>query len=261
MTLPVRMIVVLVLAGAPGLFGRLPSAIQVEPGRSGKGAAPWSEEVLCKGRPEGSSCWMELANQPGCYVWNSYFEPDETVTWTAACAEGLAEGTGTLTEVWDGGRKTKEKTGSLVEGKAQGPWIYRDQDGTGAEGSYEDGDRHGHWVERLADGTVQEGPYEAGKRQGRWVLRFASGTVMEGPFVEGRQQGRWVLRLFDGTVMEGPFVAGRRHGRWVERGKDGYVAEGPYVDSLRHGWWIMRKKGLVVEETYFAMGQGGWGQR
>ena len=126
MTLPVRMIVVLVLAGAPGLFGRFPPAIQVEPGRSGKGAAPSSEGALCKGRPEGSSCWMELANQPGCYVWNSYFEPDETVTWTAACAEGLAEGTGTLTEVWDGGRKTKEKTGSLVEGKAEGPCVYRD---------------------------------------------------------------------------------------------------------------------------------------
>ena len=69
---------------------------------------------------------MELTNHPGCSVWINHYQPDETVTWTSECAEGLAQGTGTLTEDWDGDRKTKEKTGSLVDGKAQGRWVYRD---------------------------------------------------------------------------------------------------------------------------------------
>ena len=109
---------------------------------------PAPEGTLCKDRPVGTSCWVELANQPGSYAWNSYFQPGETVTWTSECAEGLAQGTGTLTEVWDEGEKTKEKTGTLVDGKAQGRWIYRDQDGNIAEGSYEESQRQGWWVMR-----------------------------------------------------------------------------------------------------------------
>ena len=178
---------------------------------------PRPKGSTAKASPKGTSCWIELANQPGCYVWNSYFQQDETVAWTAGCAEGLAHGTGTLTEVWDGGKKTEEKTGRIVEGKALGRWVYRDQDGNVSKGSYEEGMRHGDWVERLAGGTVQEGPYEAGKRQGKWVLRFASGTVMEGSFVKGYQEGSWVLRFASGNVSEGPYKAGKRHGHWVER--------------------------------------------
>ena len=224
MTGSIRTVVVLVLLSAPGLAGQgseIPgypqSADVANPGRSGAGAVSTSDGVQCKGQPEGTPCWMELANQPGCYVWNSYFQPDETVTWTAACAEGLAQGTGMLTEAWDGGKKAKEKTGRLVKGKAQGRWAYRDQDGTVAEGSYEAGKRHGRWIERLADGTVQEGSYEAGNRQGRWVLHFASGTVMEGPFVGGNQQGQWVLRFASGNVSEGPYEVGKEQGGWVLR--------------------------------------------
>ena len=278
MTASIRTLVVLVLFNASGLAGPFPPETQVNPGAE---AGPAAEGGRCKGQTEGASCWMELANHPGCSVWNSHFQPGSTVTWTAECAAGLAHGTGTLTEVWDGVKKTKEKTGSLLDGKPQGHWVYRDQNGTVAEGSYEDGERQGRWVERLTDGTVQEGPYEAGKRQGQWELRFASGTVMAGPFAAGRQQGPWVLRfasgnvsegpyrageeqgpwvlrLANGTVMKGPFVSGKRHGHWVERDKDGYVLEGQYVGSLRHGWWVMRNKGLVVDETFFTDGEGQW---
>ena len=185
MTGSILTIIVSLVLSAPGYAGRLPAETAEGPGRSGAGAGSTPEGVHCKGQPEGTSCWMELANQPGCYVWISRFQADETVTWTEACAEGLAQGTGTLTEVWDGGKKRKEQTGSIVAGKALGRWVYRDHDGAVSEGSYKEGMRHGQWVERLADGGVQEGPYEAGKRQGKWVLRFASGTVMEGSFEKG----------------------------------------------------------------------------
>ena len=118
-----RLLVVLVLFSTSGLAGPLPPETQVNPGA---GAGPAAEGVRCKGQPEGASCWMELTNHPGCSVWINHYQPDETVTWTSECAEGLAQGTGTLTEDWDGDRKTKEKTGSLVDGKAQGRWVYRD---------------------------------------------------------------------------------------------------------------------------------------
>ena len=97
----------------PGFAGRLPAETAAGPGRSASAAESTPEGVRCKGQPQGTSCWMELANQPGCYVWNSYFQEDEALTWTAGCAEGLAHGKGTLTEVWDGGKKRRKKPGAL----------------------------------------------------------------------------------------------------------------------------------------------------
>ena len=108
-----RLLVVLVLFSTSGLAGPLPPETQVNPGA---GAGPAADGVRCKGQPEGASCWMELINHPGCSVWNTFFEPGGTVTWTAVCAKGLAQGAGTLEEVWDGGKKTKEKTGRLEKG-------------------------------------------------------------------------------------------------------------------------------------------------
>ena len=74
----------------------------------------------CAGQPKGTACWMELANQPGCYVWNGSLAVDETVIWTGECAEGMGEGTGTLNWVWDGGKESSETTGRLQEGSGTG---------------------------------------------------------------------------------------------------------------------------------------------
>ena len=42
--------------------------------------------------------WQELENNPACFVWNPYPQEQETVTWSGACADRTAQGTGTL--VW-----------------------------------------------------------------------------------------------------------------------------------------------------------------
>ena len=104
-------------AGSPPLFG---------------------SESTCTGQPEGAACWMELANQPECYVWNDHLERDETATWTAECAEGLAQGTGTLKWAWKDdyydsekgkvikdGIVTLESTGTLQDGKHHDDWAER----------------------------------------------------------------------------------------------------------------------------------------
>ena len=41
---------------------------------------------------------MELANQPGCWLWNPNPQPDETVTWSGGCTGGKRSGKGE--EVW-----------------------------------------------------------------------------------------------------------------------------------------------------------------
>ena len=107
-------------------------------------------EPACTGET-GSGCWQEVANRPGCQVWNPHPQEEETVTWSGACADGRPSGTGELT--W---RYTEDGQSKTTMG----------------EGSYVDGQENGRWVLRLADGGVREGPYVDGEMHGRWVWRW-----------------------------------------------------------------------------------------
>ena len=160
----------------------------------------------CAGKPEGSSCWMELDNEPGCYLWNSNLQMNEAATWTGGCAGGLAEGLGEIT--WISGSDWETNTGQLQRGRYHGKWVFRNSDGGSREGSYVDGKRHGYWVLRLADGSISEGPYVDGKRHGRWIEHWSNGTVLRGMYVDGKEQGPWVYRNREGEEGELNYVDG-----------------------------------------------------
>ena len=87
----------------------------------------FSVEQTCDGQPAGAECWIELANRPGCYVWNPNLRMDQTVTWTGECSGSLAHGEGTLTWVW--GSNKRVGTGILRGGKQHGRWVDRQADG------------------------------------------------------------------------------------------------------------------------------------
>ena len=218
-------------------------------------------EPKCAGTAEGAECWEELADKPGCHVWDSRYIPEQTVIWSGRCAGGVIVGEGAL--VWTKDGQSREWTGTALDGRRQGHWVGRFADGNVQEGPFVDGKRHGHWVRRGADGGVAEGPYVDGKVHGHWVLRFADGDVAEGLIVDGKRRGHWVLRFASGTVGEGPFVDGTRHGHWVRREADGDVQEGPFVDGTRHGHWVVRFASGTVEEGPFVDGtrHGHWVRR
>ena len=229
----------------------------------------------CEGKPLGAACWLELENQPGCYVWNDNLKSNETATWTGKCSGGIARGIGELSWVYGEDRETGSLgSGHLLRGKANGQWFQRfasgatgegsfiDSSMTGrwvirfanggvAEGPYLDDKRNGQWVIRFANGDVHEGPYVDGKANGQWVLRYANGNVQEGPVVDGKENGQWVLRYANGNVQEGPVVDGKKNGQWVLRFASGGFAEGPYVDDKRNGQWVIRgPDGIVSEGPY-----------
>ena len=233
----------------------------------------------CAGQPNGTACWMELADQPGCYVWDSDLKVDATVSWTGECIEGVGQGTGTFKSVWDGGKKTSENTGRMQAGMKHGQWVLRRENGDVFQGPYVEGKFHGPWILRLADGTVQEGSFMEGKHYGQWVLRYKDGDVEQGSAVEGKRHGQWVWRDKDGSVeerfyvegkkigsnanaevMEGLMVNGQMHGDWVWREADGDVEEGPYVEGQRHGQWVLRFASGNVWEGPYVSGkkQGSW---
>ena len=205
-------------------------------------------EPKCAAMDEGTACWKELEDKPGCYVWDDRYFP-QTVTWSGSCTGGVIVGKGTL--VWTKDGDSLSSTGEASDGKGHGHWVERYADGTVVEGPYADGKRHGRWLQRDADGDVGEGPYVDGKKHGHWVERYADGGIAEGPYVDSKKHGHWVQRYADGDVAEGPYADGKRHGRWVLRDADGDVGEGPYVDGKRHGHWVERyANGDVAEGPY-----------
>jgi hypothetical protein len=140
----------------------------------------------CAGKPENTACWKEFDNRPGCFFWNPVLGKDETVTWVGECKDGIAQGHGTLTFVWDGDHRAVDE-GMLIDGKQQGRWILR-----------------------VGNGDVEEGLYKDGKRAGRWVIHWADGSVGEGAMIGDDMEGEWVVRMADGTVEKRRYVKGVR---------------------------------------------------
>lgn len=273
-------------------------------GGAGLSGAPdpvFRSDRTCAGQSGGASCWKEVFEQPGCYVWvdgpvvdrttaaiwvGAGFPVDAMVTWTGECEGGLAQGTGELTwagsdydlvvesgRMEDGGRQgpwvIHAATGVVEEGpyvddRRHGRWILRDMLGAVEEGSYIDDRRQGHWVERggaLVE-LVEEGPYVDGVRNGRWVIRYER-EVHEGPYVDGEKNGHWVIRYESGNMLEGPYVDDRRNGHWVERDAVGDVREGSYVNGRRNGHWVIRyANGTIAEGSYVGGRRNGrWVER
>ena len=218
-------------------------------------AQTFNAAQTCQGKPKGSECWKELANQPGCHVWDHHLVPDQTVTWTAECAESLAQGRGTLKWVSDGGKKTTESSGRLESGKHHGRWRIRYWNGHVNEGPYEQGRRHGKWVIQWADdggnlsGNQMEGPYVEGKIQGLWTVRWTDGSIEKRPYVDSKIHGQLTGRFADGGTWEHSYVEGKKHGHSVVRTAAGKVRrEGPYVADQMHGAWTLGAwKGIYVE--------------
>lgn len=80
--------------------------------------------------------WITTANQP-CKVWNPEPQPDESVTWSGECKEGLASGKGILR--WtENGKPDVEFDGEYKNGKRNGPGVIITPEGQRVEGLWVD---------------------------------------------------------------------------------------------------------------------------
>ena len=132
----------------------------------------------------GESCWVQLSDKQGCFIWTPNFEPSLKVTWTGGCFGGRAKGYGTLKLVRYGSNASCESTGRFKGGK-----------------------KHGTWVERRPRMRItEEGTYKEGKRDGHWVVRGPKGKILKkGNYVNGKQDGQWEFRCWV-TYENGSYV-------------------------------------------------------
>ena len=104
----------------------------------GRGLSP-PDGPICTENYSPDSCWMELVDRLGCYLWNPNPRENVTVTWSGGCSNGLAQGNGEvnwyqndeLIQIWE----TR-----LQDGHPDGPFVQRYGDGAlEGEGQYMNG--------------------------------------------------------------------------------------------------------------------------
>ncbi len=76
--------------------------------------------------------WITATNTP-CKVWNPQPQPNESVTWSGACKDGLITGKGLLRWL-DNGKVIVEFDGEFRGGKRNGPGVLIAPDGKRSEG-------------------------------------------------------------------------------------------------------------------------------
>ena len=228
-------------------------------------AAPVRAEVepKCSGMAEGAeNCWKEISNQPGCYLLNDVYYPDQTVTWSGTCSGDMAVGDGIL--VWKREEKSDKYTGSLTDGKQNGEWTIETSDGAVLKGPYVDGKQNGEWTIETSDGAVLKGPYVDGKQNEEWTIETSNGAVLKGPYVDGKQNEEWTIDNTDSSLLccglasevkKGPYVDGVKEGEWVWRQKyengDELVRVVPMVNGKKHGEARTFRDGkCIVARTY-----------
>lgn len=95
------------------------------------------------------SCFTTLAQETpgnlikdkksGCAVWFKHTFAEDSVTWTGACKEGFAEGTGTMTG-FTKGKQTSKYVGQMQKGKPNGKGVFTFWGDRKLEGNFENGE-------------------------------------------------------------------------------------------------------------------------
>jgi hypothetical protein len=137
----------------------------------------WLDCSVAHGQASTEGAFVADPNN-GCKVWNPHPLPDEIVSWSGACVNGLAQGAGSLQWL---------KSGRSLE-KDDGGWNKGHQIGRGKQewnsGSYqgelENGEPSGHGVMTLQSARY-EGEFRNGKPNG-------DGTVTN---LDGVFKGKW----------------------------------------------------------------------
>ncbi|MEX2644456.1 MAG: hypothetical protein WD270_13455 [Acetobacterales bacterium] len=98
----------------------------------------------------------------GCGTSNPFPQPNESIRWYGACADGKLVGQGTL--VWyRGQRETERNEGRFVAGELHGEAITTYPDGRYIIGTYSNGQRDGDFVIHVGDGQHLRAEYRGGQ--------------------------------------------------------------------------------------------------
>jgi len=112
-------------------------------------------------------------SRTGCKIWNMVPQPNETITWSGACQNGIAQGVGVL-QWFEAGRPGDRYEGAMRDGKQTGHGVIVSAEGQRYDGNFSDGAMSGHGVYTYRNGDHYDGEWRNGTPNG--LGRFVSAT-------------------------------------------------------------------------------------
>jgi len=184
--------------------------------------------------------WQPIEENADCAVWNDNPQPNETVSWTGLCVDGIAAGDGILTWhfLWDGEWKESTYSGRVVNGRYHGFGVQLTSGGVRYEGDWRENLKHGYGVSVSPSGDSYDGNYRNGVEHGYGrQVSVEREDLYEGEFQNGERHGQGRAESADGGgSYEGEWYEGRVHGQGVWSYSNGIIYEGAFVDDERHGY-------------------------
>jgi hypothetical protein len=129
-----------------------------------------------------------IADKNGCKVGNPVPQPNESITWTGPCKDGLADGEGVLTFFVSGTPHSRYE-GVLRQGWAEGRGKLELPDGSRYEGEWQQSMEHGMGRREWSDGSSYDGQWKNGKPHGSGQYRLPDGRLLMGTWNEGVFEG------------------------------------------------------------------------
>ena len=179
-----------------------------------------------------------IKDDKGCQVHDPYPEPNESVTWSGECRDGLVEGSGILQ--WTvGGKPTTRIDGNFAHGAQSGNASAIYADGNRYEGNFVDGKFSGKGTFIWANGNRYEGNFVDDKFSGKGTFTWANGGRYEGDFLDGRKTGKGTLTWPSGDRYEGDFLKDKRTGKGSYMSVSGERYEGDFLDDSMTGKGVL----------------------
>lgn len=158
--------------------------------------------------------WIKDA-KTGCRIRNPAPQPKESVTWSGACPNGIAEGTGVL-QWFDDDRPSDRYEGEMRDGWENGRGVATSTlIADHYEGDWRDGWRHGQGIYSFVNGDRYEGGWIEGLRAGQGTMVWADGARYEGEWLDSKPDGQGIYvdaadATFSGNWSRGCFQDGGR---------------------------------------------------
>jgi hypothetical protein len=180
--------------------------------------------------------WITAAN--GCRIYNPVPQPNERITWSGGCRDGLADGEGTY-EFINGGASAGGYVGMVRAGKPNGAGTETLSDGVQYQGNFVDGHLTGHAHILYVGGNYYDGDTRYELREGHGVMVLTNGMRYDGEWHDDYADGRGTSTYADGGRFEGEWRHGARQGFGVLIYADGARYEGAWAGDQANGYGAM----------------------
>ena len=183
--------------------------------------------------------WVSTSNQDCQVLGDAALKDNEAVTWSGACRDGRATGSGRLEWIVDG-KLSGDYDGEMSDGRFHGKGLMRFQVEKGKgfdrlEGTFAMGEPEGEARFDAANGDFYTGGFHKGERHGVGYYQLVTGEEYYGDFENGQRHGLGFLIDNDGNAFLGQFENGEAKGAGVVESSDGSKFQGQFAKSLPNG--------------------------